>query len=319
MTAAPLVLLPDAAALAQAADILRGGGLVAFATETVYGLGADARSDEAVARIFEAKGRPTFNPLIVHVADLAAARAIGTFNETAETLAAAFWPGPLTLVVPRVKDCPVSQLVSAGLGTVALRVPGFPSARDLLMAFGGPIAAPSANASGHVSPTDAAHVAASLGDKVAAIVDGGRCPGGLESTVILASGDDVALLRPGMIARREIEGVLGRPVPDLHSVDAPKSPGQLLRHYAPATPLRLNAETVAPGEALLAFGTPCPGPAVKTLNLSATGDLIEAAANLFAYLRALDDWGARGIAVMPVPDDGLGEAINDRLRRAAHV
>lgn len=319
MTVAPLVLSCDAAALAQAADILRDDRLVAFPTETVYGLGADARSDRAVARVFAAKGRPTFNPLIVHVADMSAAQTIGVFDDIAIELADAFWPGPLTIVVERALDCPVSHLVSAGLGTVALRVPGFETAQALLQAFDGPVAAPSANGSGQVSPTEAAHVAESLGDKVAAIVDGGRCPGGLESTVVLACGDEVALLRPGMIPRADIEAVLGHEILDQHSLDAPQSPGQLLRHYAPATPVRLDAEEVAPGEALLAFGSPCPGAAVKTLNLSESGDLVEAAGNLFRYLRALDDGSANGIAVMPIPGHGLGEAINDRLMRAAHA
>ena len=316
MTPTANILDPTPAALSQAARLLAHGELVGFPTETVYGLGADARRDEAVAKIFAAKGRPKFNPLIVHVADFAAAERYGVFDARATALAQRFWPGALTLVVPRRKDCDVSWLATAGLETIALRVPMHPIAQQLLAAFGGPLAAPSANPSGTVSATTARHVADGLGDAVALILDGGATKHGLESTIVGLNEAQAALLRPGAIARAEIEAVVGRLGAASDSEANPHSPGRLKRHYATAKPLRLNATSVAPDEALLAFGTPLPGARV-TLNLSTSGDLVEAAAHLFAMLRKLDREDVRGIAVMPIPVHGLGEAINDRLQRAA--
>jgi len=298
----------------RAVELLRAGELVAFPSETVYGLGADATNDRAVARIFAAKGRPRFNPLITHYADAAAAARQVHFTPLAEALAARFWPGPLTLVLPRRAGSAVSLLCSAGLDSLGVRVPRHPLALALLRAFGRPLAGPSANPSGRVSPTTAAHVREGLGDKVALVLDGGPCPVGLESTVLDLSGERPLLLRPGAVTRGELEaiaGTLGEP-----GQGPLKSPGLLASHYAPTLPLRLEARSVAPDEALLAFGPPLPG-AAATLNLSPGGDLVEAAAHLFAYLRALDRPGLAGIAVMPVPTSGLGEAINDRLRRAA--
>lgn len=307
--------------IARAAQELRAGRLVAFPTETVYGLGADATNGQAVARIFEAKGRPRFNPLIVHVADRAAAEHIASFTDKASKLAEAFWPGPLTLVLPRRPQSGVSELVSAGLDTIAIRVPGHPVAHALLLAAGVPVAAPSANMSGHVSPTAAEHVAADLGDKVSVILDGGPTEHGLESTVLDVSGDRVVMLRPGAATREDIEAVLGEPLLSMDelsaSADRPRSPGQLSSHYAPRAKVRLNATDIRPGEVLLAFGQPLPGAERQCENLSPSGDLVEAAANLFAALRRLDATGAETIAVMPIPETGLGEAINDRLRRAA--
>ncbi|MGC2856872.1 L-threonylcarbamoyladenylate synthase [Novispirillum sp. DQ9] len=298
----------------QAAALLRDGRLVAFPTETVYGLGGAATNDTAVARIFEAKGRPSFNPLIVHLPDLAAAETCAVFDARARRLADAFWPGPLTLVLPRREEAGVSRLVSAGLPSIALRVPAHPLAQALLRAAGVPVAAPSANRSGGISPTRAEHVAASLGDRVDMILDGGPCAVGLESTVVDLTGPRAVLLRPGGITPAQLAEVLGEPVASgADDPAAPKSPGQLLSHYAPDRPVRLNAVEARPGEALLGFG-PTPG---ATLNLSERGDLVEAAANLFAFLHALDDARFTGIAVMPVPEEGLGLAINDRLRRAA--
>jgi L-threonylcarbamoyladenylate synthase len=318
MTAEPgtRVLPADADAISAAARCLRAGGLAAFATETVYGLGADAGNGEAVARLYAAKGRPAFNPLIAHVADLTAARRLGRFDAAAEKLAAAFWPGPLTLVVPKQPDCAVAALALAGLDTVALRVPAHATARALLQAFGGAIVAPSANRSGRVSPTSAAHVLADLRGRIDLIIDGGPCPVGVESTIVACVGEP-SLLRPGGLPRADIERVLGRALIDAPiSEDAPLAPGMLASHYAPKARLRLDAQTPRAGEALLAFGVapPAPGP---SLNLSPRGDLVEAAANLFSHLRALDAAGAKTIAVMAVPHEGLGEAINDRLARAA--
>ena len=304
--------------LSDAAARLRSGGLVAFPTETVYGLGADARDDHIVARIFEAKNRPSFNPLIVHVPDLESAAAFGEMGPQAEQLAQAFWPGPLTFVVPRRADCGLSLLVSAGLDTVALRAPAHLLARDLLKRFGGPIAAPSANAAGEVSPTLAAHVAQSLGAKVDIILDGGACAVGLESTVIDLCGDRPALLRHGAVTLEQLETVLGRIDDATRPAEgqAPRSPGQLARHYAPSIPVRMNATEAAADEALLGFGPDTPD---CTQSLSPSGDLTEAAANLFAALRALDTPGHRAIAVKPIPETRLGRAINDRLRRAAEA
>jgi L-threonylcarbamoyladenylate synthase len=301
----------DARAIERAAAILRDGGLVAFPTETVYGLGADATNGKAVAAIFAAKQRPQFNPLIVHVKDRAEAEALVEFTPRARALAEAFWPGALTLVLPRRSDCPLSLLVSAGLDTVALRVPSHPVAKALIAAAGKPIAAPSANVSGHVSPTTTAHVAEELGDKVDFILDGGPTTIGIESTVIGFEGDTPVLLRPGGVARDAIERLAGPLAAPSNATI--QSPGQLESHYAPRAKLRLNANDIRPGEALLAFG---PHDFGAALNLSAAGDLMEAAANLFAMLRTLDKT-ADAIAVMPIPDEGLGEAINDRLMRAA--
>jgi L-threonylcarbamoyladenylate synthase len=298
---------PDA--IAQAARVIRVGKLAAFPTETVYGLGADATNGTAVAAIFAAKGRPRFNPLIVHLADGDAAERHALFSPAARALAARFWPGALTLVLPRATDTPLSLLVSAGLDTVALRVPDHPVARALLGEADRPIAAPSANPSGSVSPTSAAHVAEGLGQRIDFILDGGTTPLGLESTVIGFDGQRPLLLRPGAIAREEIEAVVG---PLAAPGDAIRSPGQLASHYAPRAALRLDAQAPEPDEVLLGFGD-APG---ATLNLSTRGDLKEAAANLFAMLRALDGTASR-IAVSPIPRHGLGEAINDRLARAA--
>jgi L-threonylcarbamoyladenylate synthase len=302
---------------------LRGGGLVAFPTETVYGLGADATNGRAVAAVFEAKGRPRFNPLIVHVATLEAAAALAHLTEAGATLAQAFWPGPLTLVLAKREDCPVADLATAGLDTVAVRVPSHPVAQALLQAAQTPIVAPSANRSGHVSPTTAEHVAADFsttgGEHIAMILDGGTAPVGLESTVVDATGADPVVLRLGAVAREDIARVLGRPVALATGEEGkPASPGMLARHYAPAARLRLDATDVGEDEALLAFGhARVPGHPGVMLNLSWSGDLVEAAANLFAALRTLDAAGAKAIAVMPIPEQGLGEAINDRLRRAA--
>lgn len=302
-------------AIRRAAEILRAGGLVAFPTETVYGLGADASREHAVARIFEAKRRPRFNPLIVHVHDTEHAESLGIFNESARKLAKTFWPGPLTLVVPRRTRCAVALLASAGLDTVALRVPVHPVARKLLADSRLALAAPSANASGTVSATRAAHVAESLGAAVDLILDDGPAPLGLESSIVGFDKERPLLLRPGALPRAAIEDVVG-PLGTL-PVAAIVSPGRLRSHYSPRTPLRLDAEDIRGQEALLAFGPKIPEHAGAFRNLSPAGDLREAAANLFAMLRELDRAGSTAIAVMSVPKEGLGEAINDRLRRAA--
>jgi L-threonylcarbamoyladenylate synthase len=307
------VVTADAAQIARANEILRCGGLVAFPTETVYGLGGDATNDHAVAAIFAAKGRPRFNPLIVHVADLAEARKLAEFAHPALQLAETFWPGPLTLVLPRKTDCALSMLVSAGLDTVALRVPAHPIAQRLL-ATGVAIAAPSANRSGHVSPTTAQHVAQDFGNRIDLILDGGPTSHGLESTVIGFEDDRAVMLRVGALPREEIERCAG---PLLGSASRRiTSPGQLLNHYAPRARLRLNAKDTRVKEGLLAFGPDVPDARIMR-NLSPSGDLTEAASNLFAMLRELDASGTEHIAVMPIPEHGLGEAINDRLRRAA--
>lgn len=308
----------NAATLGEAAAILTQGGLVAFPTETVYGLGADARNDQAVASIFAAKNRPQFNPLIVHVRDLESAATYAEFDDRARALAALHWPGPLTMVLPRRADCGLSLLVSAGLDTVALRVPGHSTAQALLSAFDGPIAAPSANASGAVSPTRAEHVAQSLGDKVDLIIDDGPCAIGLESTVVDVSGETICVLRHGAVTLEDLNAEFGTVADATGDADgATKSPGMLARHYATNQPLRLDAKSAAPNEAYLAFGDHAPTNAAATKNLSPSGDLTEAAANLFALLRALDQPQYAAIAVAPIPDRGLGRAINDRLRRAA--
>jgi L-threonylcarbamoyladenylate synthase len=317
-TASPRVLQPTEAAIAEAARLLADGALVAFPTETVYGLGADARNDRAVAAIFEAKGRPRFNPLITHWTSAEAAARAVRFDARAERIAQRFWPGPLTLVLPRREDARVSLLCSAGLDSLAVRVPAHPVAQRLLAAFEGPIAAPSANRSGAVSPTTAAHVVESLGARVALVLDGGACPVGVESTVLDLTADPPTLLRPGGVTLEQLEAAIG-PIASVGAAEGPvRSPGMLESHYAPHLPLRLAVTGEArPGEALLAFGPAPPGGFAETLNLSPSADLGEAAANLFAMLRALDCPDYNGIAVMPIPERGLGRAINDRLRRAA--
>ena len=300
--------------------MLRDGRLVAFPTETVYGISADATNGLAVARIFEAKGRPHFNPLMVTVASLAAASPLGQFTPLARALAEAFWPGPLTLVLAKGERSPIAELATAGLSTIALRVPSHPVAQALLAATGRPLAAPSANRSGHVSATEAQHVHADLGDRVALILDAGASERGLESTIVDATGKVPVLLRPGAVTIEEIECVTGCApalAGALSDAGRPTAPGQLASHYAPQAAVRLHATSVAPGEALLAFGPSPPPHAGPMINLSPRGDLAEAAARLFSALRQLDATGARTLAVMAIPETGLGAAINDRLRRAA--
>ena len=311
-----VTLPPDKEGIARAAALLRAGELVAFPTETVYGLGADAGDDAAVARIFAAKGRPRFNPLIAHLPDAATAAALAEMDGDAARLAAAFWPGPLTLVVPLRAGARISPLVTAGLATVALRVPAHPVAHDLLAGFGGPLAAPSANPSGRVSPTTAAHVRDGLCGRIAAVIDGGSCEVGVESTIVATDGGRARLLRPGGLPAEAIADCLGFPLATAASGAAPVAPGQLASHYAPGARLRLDARAPAAGEVWIGFGPGCAGAA---FNLSPAGDLVEAAANLFAMLRAADARAGPGgrIAAAPVPERGLGRAINDRLARAA--
>jgi len=306
------VLQPDAEGIGRAAELLRGGGLVSFPTETVYGVGGDATNDTAVARIFEAKGRPSFNPLIVHLPDIAAVETYAVLNGEARRLAETFWPGPLTLVLPLRRDAGLSPLVSAGLPTVAVRVPDHDLSRALLAATGKPVAAPSANPSGRISPTEAAHVLAGLDGRIEAVLDGGACPVGVESTIV-GFAPAPTLLRPGGLPAEAIEACLGGPLAVHHAADGITAPGQLASHYAPNAAIRLNAGEVHAGERLLGFGH-VDG---AELNLSPAGDLVEAAANLFHHLHALDAEGDAPIAVSPIPDTGLGRAINDRLRRAA--
>jgi len=302
--------------LRHAGESLRGGEIVAFPTETVYGLGANALDGKAVARIFEAKGRPRFNPLIVHIADRDMAEQLAVFDGAARKLADHFWPGPLTLVLPKRDGSGLNELVSAGLPTVALRMPDHDDARALIRASAAPIAAPSANLSGQVSPTTAEHVAADLGDRVDMILDGGPCAAGVESTIVAVDGANAILLRSGAVTRDAIEDVLGEQLAAPQSNENPQAPGMLASHYAPRAELRLDAVVPEAGEAFLAFG-PSPSHTGPQLNLSENGDLREAAANLFAYLRLLDAAPTSRIAVAPVPETGLGEAVNDRLRRAA--
>lgn len=299
--------------IAEAADLLRAGALVAVPTETVYGLAADARNDRAVAAIYAAKNRPAFNPLIVHLPDLAAVARLAVLTPEAERLAAAFWPGPLTLVLPLRPDAGLSPLVTAGLDTVAIRLPAHPVARALLTQAGIPVAAPSANPSGRVSPTRAEHVLAGLSGRIAAVLDGGPCAVGVESTIIALDGPP-ALLRPGGVAVEAIEAALGAPLLMPGDPSTPKAPGQLASHYAPEARVRLNATQAREGEVLVGFG-----PIAGHLTLSASGNLLEAAANLFHFLREADALAGPGgaIAFAPVPETGLGRAINDRLRRAA--
>ena len=310
-------LQPSLGEIGEAARALRTGKLVAFPTETVYGLGGDATNDRAVAAIFAAKGRPSFNPLIVHVSNVSAAAQFAELSAKALAVAKRFWPGPLTLVLPRRRDCKISLLATAGLDSVAIRVPAHKIAQTLLMMAGVPLAAPSANPSGRLSPTTADHVLGDLDDKVEFVIDDGPCAIGVESTVLSLLDDKPRILRPGAVTAEQIAELLQEPVETAMGAEdatAPRSPGRLLSHYAPSLPMRLDAASAEPGEALLGFG---PGAPKDALNLSATGDLQEAAANLFAMLRRLDDPKHRAIAVMPIPESGLGHAINDRLRRAA--
>ncbi len=308
------VLTADQCGVNRAATILSAGGLVAFPTETVYGLGADARNGHAVASVYAAKGRPSFNPLIVHVADLDTAKRYAGFNDLALSLAAEFWPGPLTLVLPLTKNHDLSELVTAGLDSVAIRIPQHPVAQALLNAFNGPLAAPSANPSGRISPTQAAHVIADMNGKINAVLDGGNCTVGLESTILKIEGSKVSLLRAGGVSVEQITNVLGQGIATSSDPKTPQSPGQLKSHYAPKAQVRLNVGAVKDHEVLLGFGPDC---ADAALNLSPTGDLIEAAANLFSYLRKMDALALDGIAISPIPMSGLGLAINDRLKRAA--
>jgi L-threonylcarbamoyladenylate synthase len=298
--------------ISEAIAALQAGRLVILPTETVYGLAADAGNDRAVAGLYAAKGRPSFNPLIAHVADIDAAQRVAVFDERAARLAAVFWPGPLTIVAPARERGGVCELARAGLDTVAVRVPSHRMAREVLAAFGGPIVAPSANRSGRPSPTTFKHAMAETGESAHAALDGGPCLIGLESTVVsVLPGEPVRLLRPGGVTREQLEAVIGAPLAEA-DMDAKRSPGRLTRHYAPTAPVRLNATDSRPGEVLIGFGN-----VDGELNLSASGDLMEAAANLFSLLRAADRLGPIGIAIAPVPATGLGEAINDRLSRAA--
>jgi L-threonylcarbamoyladenylate synthase len=312
----PRILRPTATAIDEAARALLDRRLVAFPTETVYGLGGLASDGEAVASIYRAKGRPAHNPLILHVVDTSAARLLGSFDQRAEAVASAFWPGPLTLVLTRLPGAGVAPGATAGLGTVAIRVPSHPVAQALLHVVAAPVAAPSANPSGRVSPTTAEHVAADLCEAVTLVLDGGPCAVGLESTVVDLSGERPRLLRPGGLPRGRLVALLGD-LEEATDAERPTSPGQLASHYAPRLPVRLDVTDAAPDEALLAFGPDIPPGPMVVRNLSPTGDPGEAARNLFAMLRELDRSGAVRIAVMPIPGDGLSEAIRDRLRRAA--
>ncbi|PHQ72351.1 MAG: threonylcarbamoyl-AMP synthase [Sneathiella sp.] len=305
----------NAAGLREAARHIKSGDLVAFPTETVYGLGANALDERAVAAIFDAKGRPSFNPLIIHLPSLDAVRSYVMLNKTAELLAAHFWPGALTLVLPRQPNCPISKLASAGLNTLAVRIPGHPLALDFLEASGCPLAGPSANPSGRISPTTAEHVLEGLDDKIAGVIDDGPCKVGVESTVVGFKGEKPMLLRPGGVTTDMLEACVG---PLAHHDDddgAISSPGMLLSHYAPGCPVRLNAHDKQEGEAFLGFGQE--QDILADINLSKAGDLTEAAAQLFAALHLLDERKVARIAVGPIPEIGLGIAINDRLRRAA--
>ena len=314
-TAVPLISAAAPRAINRAAELVKAGRLVAFPTETVYGLGGDATNERAVAEIFAAKGRPRFNPLIVHVRGLAEAERLAVFDDHARRVASRFWPGPLSLVLPRRGDNGLSLLASAGLDTVAVRAPAHEVAQALLRETGRPIAAPSANRSGRISPTEATHVFEEIGDRIDLILDGGRTPVGLESTVLDLSDETPVLLRPGTVTSEQLTELLG-PIA-APAEDRPKSPGMLASHYAPSLPLRLEAVSAQFGEALLAFGPKAPPGFAEVQWLTSTGDLAEAAANLFAMLRRLDRPLFTGIAVMPIPEQGLGRAINDRLRRAA--
>lgn len=311
------VILSDTPAnIQRAANALQDGELVAFATETVYGLGADATNDKAVARLFAAKGRPRFNPLISHIANDASLREIAEPDERAELLAETLWPGPLTLVLPRRENGPICDLACAGLTSIAIRVPAHPTARALINAAGRPIAAPSANRSGKVSATTVKHVLSDLGGHISYVVAGGRPESGIESTIVDLTGRQARLLRPGAIPTIDIENLIGPLAAGIDDSRAPISPGRLESHYAPRAQLRLAVDVPRVGEAYLAFG-PTLNNGNHVLNLSEKGDMIQAAGNLYAMLRALDETGTDWIAVAPIPNDGLGEAINDRLQRAA--
>jgi len=308
---APTLPASDSVAQQTAAHILREGGLVGMPTETVYGLAGNAAEADTVAKLYAAKGRPRFNPLIAHVTGLEMAQTLAEFSPLATKLAQEFWPGPLTLVLPKLPNAPICDLANAGLDTIALRAPRHDAARALLKTFGGPLVAPSANKSGAVSPTTAAHVLEGLGDQIDLVLDGGACPVGLESAVVAVEGDRATLLRPGGLDRATIEAITG-PLAAPGQTDTPSSPGMLKSHYAPGAAIRLNADTAGTGELLLGFGDmEC------DLNLSPTGDLAEAATRLFAALRELDARGPDTIGIAPIPQTGLGEAINDRLQRAA--
>lgn len=300
----------------EAAALIRAGRLCAFATETVYGLGADATNSDAVLAIYETKGRPRFNPLISHCADMEMARRYAQFSPLAEKVAARFWPGPLTLVLPMVEGSGLSDIVTAGLATVAIRLPGHPGARALIAAVGNPVAAPSANPSGKLSPTTADHVRTAFGGRVP-VLDGGPCESGLESTILAIEGETVIQLRAGALAREEVEAFLGAPVQSAANDAAMAAPGMMRSHYAPDAAIRLDAEKPNPDEAYLAFGAEPEEWSGPMLNLSPSGNLREAARNLFSYLARLDREGCERIAVAPIPREGLGEAINDRLERAA--
>ena len=314
----------------QAAAILKNGGLVVFPTETVYGIGANATDEQAISRIFEAKNRPQFNPLITHVIDVVAAKELAIFDQRAMKVAERFWPGPLTMILSKKKECNISSLVTAGLDTIAIRIPNHLDAMQLLIEFGGPIAAPSANISGKISATTPAHVMDGLGSKVDMIIAGGRAEVGLESTVLDLSGKEAVILRPGAITSEDLEPIIGKVSYKFDIVDKPKSPGLLLKHYAPSIPVRLNAIDIEAGEALLAFGSDkfmgirgggaaYDLPDAQRMNLSKESDLYEAASNLFAMLRALDKPEYKGIAVMAIPNENIGIAINDRLKRASQA
>lgn len=313
-----MIMAPTPQGIAEACRLLREGQVVGMPTETVYGLAADATQDHAVARIFAVKNRPTFNPLIIHVVSAQEAMPLVEISLKAQALMEIFWPGPLTLVLNRKSDCPVSWLAGGGLDTLAVRCPAHPIAGRLIRAYGRPLAAPSANRSMKISPTSAEDVRESLGDQVPLIIDGGRCEVGLESTILDLSGEAPVLLRPGSILIEALEAIIGT-VYQLKKVNfgasSVKAPGMMRRHYAPHRPLRLNAMERRPGEALLGFGASGSLPVI--LNLSETGNLTEAAANLFQMMRQLDKDCYTGIAVMPIPFTGLGVAINDRLQRAA--
>ena len=313
-----MIMAPTPQGIAEACRLLRDGHVVGMPTETVYGLAGDAYQDKAVARIFEVKNRPTFNPLIIHVASAQDAASLVEMSIEAQALMEVFWPGPLTLVLNRAKDCPVSLLASGGLDTLAIRCPAHPVAGRLIQEYGRPLAAPSANRSMGISPTSADDVAVSLGDLVPLILDGGACEVGLESTILDLSGDVPVLLRPGGVLIEALEAIVG-PIYRVKKESSlqlpPKAPGMMHRHYAPHRPLRLNAMDYRAKEALLGFGEV--GSLTVTLNLSTTGNLTEAAANLFRMMRQLDTDPYTGIAVMPIPSEGLGMAINDRLQRAA--
>jgi L-threonylcarbamoyladenylate synthase len=308
---------PNDQSIRNAAEILARGGILGMPTETVYGLAADATNEKAIAEIYAVKNRPEFNPLIVHVLDTEMAKNYVVWNAYAEKLASAFWPGPLTLVLPRTVGSPVSLLATAGLDSIAVRSPSHSVARDILAALGKGIAAPSANRSGRISPTTAAHVVEELGDAIYCVIDGGACAVGIESTVISLLGNSPVLLRSGSITPEDLEAVLQEKI-QVSADEKILSPGQMLSHYSPSIAVRLNVKDPKPDEALIAFGNKIPFGAKKTLNLSNRGDLKEAAANLFATMRALDSPEFSGIAVMPIPDSGIGIAINDRLKRAAY-